>query len=288
MTEKKRLNRGTVCVFLCGLLFSVGGLCLKTVPWGSLAINSFRCLLSGLTIYAFMRLTHRKVRVNKHILITSAAMIATTTIYALAVKLTTAGAAIVMQFTVPIWTMIFGVLLFHKKPRRGDIIACLVVFAGIGICFYEGLAGGRTLGNVLGLLSGVTYSGVFMGNSHEDSDPMSSAVIGQLASGILELPWLLKADFSALDTKSWAALIVLGMFQMGLAYIFLSIGLLTTPPVTASLLTGIEPVMNPVWVALFYGEMITPLFALGGIIVLVSVTLYGIWNSKQEAEGAPG
>ena len=46
--------------------------------------------------------------------------------------------------------------------------------------------------------------------------------------------------------------------------------------------------MNPVWVALFYGEMITPLFALGGIIVLVSVTLYGIWNSKQEAKGAPG
>ena len=287
MTEKK-FNRGTLYVFLCGFLFSFGGLCMKTVPWGALAINSFRCILSGITIFVFMRIARRKIHVNRHILTTSAAMIATTTIYAMAVKLTTAGAAIVMQFTVPIWTMIFGILLFHKKPRRGDIVACLVVFAGIGICFYEGLAGGRTLGNVLGLISGITYSGVGMGSSHEDSDPMSSAVIAQLVSGIAEIPWLLKADFSALDTKSWAALIFLGVFQMGLAYIFLSFGLLTTPPVTACLLTGIEPVLNPIWVGLFYGEPITPLFALGGVIVLVSVTLYGIWNSKQEAEGTPG
>ena len=287
MIENK-LNRGTVYVFLCGFLFSFGGLCMKTVPWGALAINSFRCILSGLTIFLFTRIAHHKIRVNKHILITSAAMIATTTIYAMAVKLTTAGAAIVMQFTVPVWTMIFGILLFHKKPRRGDVLACIVVFAGIGICFYEGLAEGRTLGNLLGLVSGVTYSGVFMGNSHEDSDPMSSAVIAQLASGIAELPWLLKADFSVLNSKSWIALIVLGVFQMGLAYIFLSIGLLTTPPVTACLLTGIEPVLNPVWVGLFYGEPITLLFALGGAIVLISVTLYSIWNSRQEAEGAPG
>ena len=286
MSETKKRNMGPIYVIVCGLLFSIGGLCLKVVPWGSLAINSFRCLISGLTILAYALLTHHKIRVNRHILTASLAMFLTTTIYSMAVKRTTAGAAIVMQFTVPIWTMLFGLILLHKKPRKSDIIASIAVFTGIGICFYEGLAAGRSLGNLLGLLSGVAYSGVFMSNSYEDSDPLSSSIIAQLATFVIELPWLVRADFSALNAASWAALFALGLFQLGLGYIFLSIGLKTTPAVTACLLTGIEPVLNPVWVALFYGEPITFLFALGGIIVLVSVTLYEILNARQEAAEA--
>ena len=289
MNDKKAVNRGPIYVVLCGVLFSIGGLCMKVVPWNALSINCFRCLVSGLTIYIYARILHHRIRFNKHILIASIAMFLTTTIYAMAVKLTTAGAAIVIQFTVPIWTMLFGLILFHKKPRAGDIIASLVVFAGIAICFYEGLAAGRTSGNLLALLSGITYSGVFMSNSFEDSDPLSSSVIAQLSTFVIELPWLLKADFSALNAVSWLSLLALGLFQLGLGYIFLSIGLKTTAPVTACLLTGVEPVLNPIWVALFYNEPITFLFALGGIIVLVSVTVYQLWDMKhQEASGAAG
>ena len=289
MTQTKSFNRGPLYVVLCGVLFSIGGLCMKVVPWNALAINAFRCLVSGLTIFAYTRIIHHKIRVNKHILITALAMFLTTTIYAMAIKLTTAGAAIVIQFTVPIWTMLFGLILFRKKPRMGDIIASLVVFAGIGICFYEGLAAGRTSGNLLALLSGITYSGVFMSKSFEDSDPLSSSVIAQLSTFVVELPWLIRADYSALTTVSWIALFVLGLFQLGLGYIFLSIGLQTTAPVTACLLTGVEPVLNPIWVAIFYNEPITPLFALGGLIVLVSVTVYQLWDMKhQEAADAAG
>ena len=289
MTENKSANRGPLYVVLCGILFAIGGLCMKVVPWNALAINCFRCLVSGLTIFAYTCIIHHKIRVNKHILMTAAAMFLTTTIYAMAVKLTTAGAAIVIQFTVPIWTMLISLVLFHKKPRLGDIVASLVVFGGIAICFYEGLAAGRTSGNLLALLSGITYSGVFLSNSFEDSDPLSSSVIAQLSTFVIELPWLIRADYSALTAASWIALFVLGLFQLGLGYIFLSIGLRTTAPVTACLLTGVEPVLNPIWVALFYNEPITPLFALGGIVVLVTVTVYQLWDMKhQEAADAAG
>lgn len=286
MNDKKSINRGPFYVVMCGILFSIGGLCMKVVPWNALAINCFRCLFSGLTILAYTRIVHHRIRVNKHVLIASLAMFLTTTIYAMAVKLTTAGAAIVIQFTVPIWTMIFGIILFHKKPRGGDIIASITVFAGIAVCFYEGLAEGRTSGNLLALLSGITYSGVFMSNSCEDSDPLSSSVIAQLSAFVIELPWLIRADFSALTAASWISLFTLGLFQLGLGYIFLSVGLETTAPVTACLLTGIEPVLNPIWVALFYNEPITFLFALGGIIVLVSVTVYQLWDMKHSEAAA--
>ena len=130
----------------------------------------------------------------------------------------------------------------------------------------------------------MTYSSVFMSNSAEDADPFSSSILGHYISVLIGLPWLLKADFSAMTPKAWIALFVIGIFQMGFAYIFLSVGLETTPPVTACLMTGVEPVLNPIWVALFYGEPITLLFAIGGGIVLASVIVYQLWLSKHQAQ----
>ncbi len=288
MSRAEKRNMGPIYVMITGLLFSFGGLCIKMVPWNGLAINSFRCILSGTVVWIGAKVLGHRLHFNKHILLSALALAATNCLYTSAVKLTTAGAAIVIQFTVPVWTMLFGLILYHKKPRGGDILACICVFTGIAICFYEGLAAGRTAGNLLALLSGMTYSSVFMSNSAEDADPFSSSILGHYISVLFGLPWLLKADFSAMTPKSWLALIFMGIFQMGFSYIFLSVGLETTPPVTACLMTGIEPVLNPIWVALLYGEPITLLFALGGTSVLVSVILYQRWIAKhEEGEGYP-
>ena len=63
------------------------------------------------------------------------------------------------------------------------------------------------------------------------------------------LPFVaMETDFSATAVVS---VLILGVFQVALAYILLTIGLKTTPPVTASLVSGIEPVLNPILVAVF-------------------------------------
>ena len=61
---------------------------------------------------------------------------------------------------------------------------------------------------------------------------------------------------------------------MGLAYILMCIGLRTTPAVTASLICGLEPIMNPVWVALFYGEKMSRLALIGAVIVVGAILWY--------------
>ncbi len=80
--------------------------------------------------------------------------------------------------------------------------------------------------------------------------------------------------------------LVLGIFQVGLAYIFFSLGLRRTPAVTASLISGLEPVLNPLWVALFYGERITPLSLIGAVIVLVSILFYDLRAARASAPGS--
>ena len=58
-------------------------------------------------------------------------------------------------------------------------------------------------------------------------------------------------------------------------------GLKTTPAVTASLVSGIEPVLNPILVAIFYHEMIGPLSFVGAVIVVGAVISYNVIRSRK-------
>ena len=75
-------------------------------------------------------------------------------------------------------------------------------------------------------------------------------------------------------------MLVLGVLQTGAAFLCLTIGLQKTPPVTASLVSGIEPVLNPILVALFYGELMGPLSFVGAVIVIAGVGVYNVLLAK--------
>ena len=91
-----------------------------------------------------------------------------------------------------------------------------------------------------------------------------------------------ESDFSA---PTLGAVLALGAVQVGGAYILFSIGIRRTPPVTASLITGMEPIMNPLWVALFYGEAVSALSIIGSVIVVGSIVLYNVWLAKRAGKG---
>jgi drug/metabolite transporter (DMT)-like permease len=74
-----------------------------------------------------------------------------------------------------------------------------------------------------------------------------------------------------------AAILALGVIQVGGAYILFSIGIRHTPPVSASLITGMEPILNPLLVAAFYGEAVSALSVAGSVIVVFSIVAYNVW-----------
>ena len=272
-------QRGTLCVFLAAVLYSVGGLCIKLIPWSGMAINGARTAIALAVIGLYLKLTGHKPRMNLWILVGAGAVCGTNILFSIANKLTTAGNAIVLQFTAPIFVILFSVLFFGKRPQKLDLTACGLVLGGVLLFFVDSLSAGGMLGNILALLSGVSYAGVFLMNDMPDSDAISSVFWGDVISAAVGLPFLgYEVEFS---TNTLAALLVLGVFQVGLAYILLTEGLKTTPPVTASLVSGIEPVLNPVLVAVFYHEMIGPVALVGAMIVVGSVVLYNAILARQ-------
>ena len=275
----ERDRRSVLFVFLASVCFSTGGLFIKLIPWSPLAINGARNLIGAAVIGIYLLATRHRIVFSRRVLTGALAMIGVTTLFAVANKLTTAANTIVLQFTAPVFVILFMAALYRQKPGRVDLAVCFLVLLGVVLFFVDGLRAGNLLGNVLAILSGVCYAGVFMMNTGEKADAISSCFLGQLAAGVVLTPLCLQETDFSLPVVS--AVLALGVIQVGGAYILFSIGIRHTPPVTASLITGMEPILNPLLVAAFYGERITALSVAGCVIVVCSILGYNLWLAGQ-------
>ena len=270
--DKRRL--GTAMVLAASLCFSTGGLLMKLIPWNPLAINGVRNAISSVVIGLYILATHHRIKFNPTVLVGAISMAGVTTLYSIANKLTTAGNTIILQYTAPIWIVILMYLFFGKKPNRTALISILIVFVGILCFFLEGLSSGKWLGDLLALLSGIFYAGVFMLNSFEKGDALSSVFFGQLACGVFLSPLVIKE--TTFTAPVLLAVFLLGAVQVGLAYIFFTTGTKYTDPVTASIINALEPILNPVLVAVFYGEMLGRWSMVGAMIVICGIMYYNL------------
>ena len=163
-------KKGLILIFLASVLFSLGGLLIKVIPWQALTINAWRCGVSVCILLLFAKVTHHKLKLTPGVLAGAAAMCLTVSSYALANKLTTAANTILIQFTCPVFVILFLWLFFHEKPKKLDIITCVVVFGGIACFFLDGLSAGNLLGNFVALFSGLCYAWVFLLNKIRKED----------------------------------------------------------------------------------------------------------------------
>jgi drug/metabolite transporter (DMT)-like permease len=179
------------------------------------------------------------------------------------------------------FVVLFSALFWHRRPKGRDLAACAAVLLGVVCCCMDSMETGGVAGDLLALASGATYAVVFLLNELPDGDPISSVFWGNVMSSVIGLPFLLQeTEFTPVAVTS---IVILGVFQVACAYIFMTLGLKTTPPVTASLVSGVEPVLNPILVAVFYHETIGSLALLGAVIVIGAVLIYNVINAKQDA-----
>ncbi len=279
--QGKDMRKAAIGMMLAAsVCFASGGLFMKLIPWNALAINGARNVIACIVIGIYIIVTHHRLKINATVLIGALAMAGVTTAYSIANKLTTAGNTIILQYTAPIWIMVMMYLFFGKKPNRTGVISIMIVLLGILCFFFEGMSTGKWVGDLVALLSGVFYAGVFMLNSFEKGDALSSVFFGQLLCGVCLSPLVLKeTDFSA--PVLWSVFL-LGAVQVGLAYIFFTTGTKYIDPLTASIINALEPILNPVLVAVFYGEKLGRLSFLGAVIVLCGILYYNIKEAMQQ------
>jgi len=276
----KNTKSGILCVFLAASLFATGGLLIKLTPWSAMAINGGRSLISSVLIALYMAATKQRIQLSKGVVLGALATFLTCTLFIFSNKLTTAANAIILQFTAPVFLIVFLAIFFHEKPHRLDIITCLIVLLGIGCFFLDSLSTGNYLGDFIALISGISYAGVFMLNRLPGAHPLSSVVLGHGLCALVGLPAMLRETDYSPSTLLW--ILLLGVFQMALAYILLCHGLKFVSPVTSSLITGIEPILSPILVMLvFPSERLSPFAIAGAVLVVATILVYNVLKARQ-------
>ena len=268
-------QKGPLYMVAASFCWSLGGLLIRFVPaeWGGMAINGLRAAFAMLVFIIYQRGV--KIEFTKGNLLAAFCLSATTTLFVFANLLTTAAAAILLQFTAPIFIILIHGIFYRQRPKASELIASVVTILGMLLFFMDQLDAGGTLGNILAILSGLTFAGVMVCNKRPDTIPEQSLLLGFMVNAAIGLPFIF-SNVTA-DAGGWTSVIVLGIIQIGLAYVFFSKGIKKTTALLACLMTAVEPLLNPLWVGLVTGE-VPGLFAiLGGIIIIVTMLAYNIW-----------
>ena len=277
----KGFRSGGLLVLLGAIAFSLGGLLIKLIPLSPIAINCGRCVFSSLIIGIYMYLTRHKLVINKTVITGALFVFLMLMGYVVSNKLTTAANAIVLEYTAPILVIVFEAILFKKRPDKISIIICLFVLMGIAIVVLDGMKAGNFLGDMIALSSGVFYALTMMLNEFKNSDSLSSVFLGHLFTALIGVGFI--DVFLKADTKTLALVAALGIFQAGLGYTLLTVGLKKCDPLSGSLMTCIEPVLNPILVAIFYKEYLSINQIIGCVIVISSIIFYNIYTSKRKS-----
>lgn len=272
-------RRGLAYVLISAVCFSLAGVLIKIVPWNPVSINGARCIFAIIPMYLYLRATGRRFHVNKQIIGGAVLDFAMLETFVIANKLTTAANAIVLQFTEPVWVILLAWIIFRSRPRASAVAASIVVIAGIVCFFLDSLSAGGVLGNILAIVSGLAYAGVFLLKESPKCDFECAAILGFAACFVVGIPFYAQETVFSLDIL--LAIMALGIAQLGLAYFFLSKGLDVVSPVTASLTSTIEPLLNPILVAIVVGETIGPVSIFGAVLVIGAATAYNVYAARS-------
>ncbi|MEE9550638.1 MAG: EamA family transporter [Candidatus Binatia bacterium] len=264
------LNRGRLLILFTGVLWSLGGVFIKSLELPPVVIAFYRSIFASLLFSLFV--TRSGWRLGFPLLVSVASYTATMSFFVWANKLTTAANAIVLQYTAPIFVFLIIRLWFREPISGSNLLTLFLGMVGMTIIF-SGSRGQQDLqGVTVALFSGIVFS-IYMVNLRflKGINPLALTFVNNLVCSLALLP--LAVTQLALSTDQLLALAAMGVVQLGIPYFLFSKGLETISLQEASLIVLVEPVLNPVWVVLIVGEVPSGATLVGGGVILFSLAL---------------
>jgi len=276
-------RKGILQMALCSIMWSISGVLIKLVPWNGLVIAGVRGLICVLVFAIYMVFSHRKFVVNRYTLRLALLNGTMCACFVIANKMTTAANAIVLQYTAPVFLLLFESLFRKKYFRKGDYLAVGFTMAGIALFFFDRIDGGALVGNLLAIFSGALFAGtMFFVESMDEDARLSGLAQGHLLTAFIGLPFIFVYG-APLSNSAVIAIIVLGVFQLGIPYVLYGLAASNCSPLMLTLLAALEPILNPLWVYLFIGEAPGHTALFGGVLVILSITVWCVWDARLKA-----
>jgi len=271
------LTAGRFYILAAAALWSMNGVFIKEIDASAPAITFFRCFFAAAFLIPLVRFKAPPKLFDLGIsVIIFAALLG---LFVGATKETTAANAIFLQYTAPFYVIALAPLLLKEHLRKIDILALAVCLGGVAILFGGNAGSGGLVGMLMGLGSGACF-GTFMlwlrRMNYANSVLLTFlncagvAIIFAVIPGVFDVSW-----------RDVGLLALMAAVQFAIPYVLFTYGLRVVASAEASLIALIEPVLNPIWVALIVSETPTIATAIGGGVILLGLvlryTLFARW-----------
>lgn len=274
--------RGLLLLTLAALAWSTGGLWVKMTTLHPMAVAGARSLIAGLLVLFYARPALN--RITRAQVFGAFAYASCVVLFVVATRTTTAANAILLQYTAPVWVALLGPWLVRERTHAIDWVAIIAVLGGMVLTTMDNASGDKVgeaafLGDLLAIASGLCFALCAISLRRERAgSPFTIVVLGNAIAALIGLPFLAAAPFVPADLLP---LLPLGIVQLGLGYILYTRGVAHVSAVEATLIPVLEPLLNPLWVALGKGEVPSEKTIIGGAIILAAVTGRGLIVASQ-------
>lgn len=291
-------SRGILFVLIAATIWSIGGLGIKVIQTDAMAISGYRSFFAipVLLIWLIGKASNKLPAFGSSLQrpwVWAAALsyALTLTCFVVATKLTTAANTILLQSMAPIYVALLSWPLLKERIRGLDWLAIAGCLLGMLFFFRDQLSPAGFTGNIVAIIAGVGFAGITLflrldqlkmsqqhgpGHSAHVSAVVSVA-LGNILAALIGLPWMISSPPPTV--AGWLVVVGLGMVQIALAYLFFTAGVARLTAIESTLLALVEPILNPIWVALGTGETPSRSALIGGTMIVASVTVRGILQS---------
>lgn len=275
--------RAVATLLAVGLLWSTAGALIKYVDWPPAAIWGLRSAIAATALIAIYRPSWRALTATE--VASALALAATTGLFILANKWTSAANAILIQYSAPAWAALLAAVVLGERATRLDWAAIALALAGVSLFFVDQLAFDHTAGNAVALLAGIAFATnvvllrkLARDPAHGRRSALRAMILGHVVAAVIGLPFVATAP--ALPAAGWAAMLALGLVQQTLPTLLYAWAIVRVTAVEGLLLPIVEPIASPLWVWLLFAERPGPWALVGGAIVILAVTLRGLAPSR--------
>ena len=275
---------GPLLVFLGACTLSFGGLIVKSFEGANLwQILFWRSIFFSIVVLVFLTISHKKNFFRSIYKVGLPGFLGGIVLsfgyagYVFAMYNTTVANANFIIQTQTIFLAIFGYIFLKEKISKLTLASIFLAFFGIFLMLGSSLTPGQMIGNIAAFVMPISFAVLILTvRKYPNVDMIPLQLIAGIGAIIIGYLFSTKIIISSHDIFLG---FVAGFFQVGLGFIFITIGAKTTPSALVGIIMLTEAVLGPFWAWLFINET-PPLVVLVGGVIVLSAVLMQFFNRK--------
>jgi drug/metabolite transporter (DMT)-like permease len=275
---------GPILIFLGACCLSFGGLIVKSFEGATLwQILFWRSIFFSIVIVIFLLITHKKNIFNSFYKSGFPGLIGGLILslgycgYVFAMYNTTVANTNFIIQTQTIFLAVFGYIFLKEKISKLTLFSIIFAFIGIILMVGNSLSPGQTSGNIAAFIMPISFATlILIVRKFPDIDMIPMQFVAGIGAIIIGYLFSTKLIISSHDIFLG---FLAGFFQVGLGFIFITIGARSTPSALVGIIMLTEAVLGPLWAWLFANEN-PPLVVLIGGTIIISAVFLQLFNRK--------